>query len=317
MKTKSYLLYPCLSLMLGLGLETETRLDAADATSVAPIPGIKIDRQPEDVLARYGEPATFGVKAGPDAATYQWSYNLIDLPGETRPILKIAKVAKKHLGAYSCVISMPSNEGQPEARRTEIVSLTAYHKIGTKIILEGMVVPIFSLPYAPSVDMLVDPNARISPLSPELGDSPLIYAVGGARNARYVLGADRHLLQFASASTNQFTIDYLPPAGGSGSASGCVPAYKCYFNFRKTVAPYGWLPAAGVTSGTARHLQSSQTVVKWFVGVTKGNCGTGGMVTVPFTSSTDAHRFTVYCPSSTFSTCLTGVQQLELTGFQP
>jgi hypothetical protein len=307
-------------LVLGLALSTAGTVIAAEELAVAK--KLKIIKHPEDKLVKYGEGTVFSVVAEGEGASYQWIHNLQPMPGKTKPTLDIGKVSQKDLGVYACLVSTSAENDQPQTELSEIVALTGYKETKKKtILLECVVIPVAT--FIP-VFQLTDPDAisaRVHPRSRTIAtESPLMYAMADLRFPLNSGRAESAPLFFASVplGTNLFTVDYLPPATGGGPGSGtCPPAYKCAFHFKKTPSNLGWQPQPGVTPVTARHLQSSQTVVRWYVG-TQNQCGGAtGMATINNPNPNGLYKFTVYCPTATFGTCLTGLQQLELTGFLP
>jgi hypothetical protein len=303
-----------------LGSATNTIYSAESKINYPPIKQLLIEESPMDQVVKYSESVHFNIRAslkgeqGP--ISYQWMHNFTPMEGETKPTLMIGKVSKRDLGVYTCVVSTVHDKehDQPEIKASEPVSLMAFNVLGGKIVVDAYLLSVCD--FIPEQLDLKAPvqKAGNSPSFPVASESAVRYAFNRLNGPRY----DNPPLYFVSGGTNQITIDYYPPAGGSGSGSGtCPPPYRCYFNFRKTSSPYGWLPAAGATTGSARHLQSTQTVVKWFVGTQSSGCGNNGQVNITFSNPNNVYRFTVYCPSSVFATCLTGLQQLELTGFQP
>jgi hypothetical protein len=306
MKTKSYLRY--IFFALGLGLSLNGNVSAVELDQIPPRKKINIDKQPEDQLVKYGQAAQFEVVADiKKGASYQWTHNLMPIPDATKPILSINKVSRKHLGSYACIITV-EEEDQPVSRLSDPVTLTAYKTWEKKLIVEYYVIGISQVPFVK--DDVISARTRAA-------EDQLRYAVADLRFPLYSRETDSAPLRFVSGtmSTNSFSVDYLS-AGGAGTGSGtCPPAYKCYFNFKKS-SGLGWRPEATTTPVSATHLQSSQTVVKWFMG-TQSGCGSGGTVTINNPNTNGLYKFTVYCPTAIFSSCLTGLQQLQLTGLIP
>jgi hypothetical protein len=333
MKTQPFLVGACLVLSAALTLAQES---SPGKGSNPPLKKIVIEEQPVEQLVKYGQSVHFNIRAalkgegGP--VRYQWTHNFLPIEGATRPTLLIGKVSRSDLGVYACVVSTQHDAGhdQPEVQPSELVSLVGYSKVGNAVVVEGFFMPLCE--FKPEVVPFKGPNQKASnnPRHDLNRDTDLLYAM----NDRGTLSSGRNSgsaplyfgnssaatpLYFASSiqSTQSFTVYPVGPVGGAGPAAlnSCPPAYKCYFNFRKTVSPFGWLPSAGTATGKAKHLQAADTIVKWFVGTQSSGCGTGE-VNITFSNPNNVYRFTVYCPSSSYSTCLTGVQQLELTGFQ-
>jgi hypothetical protein len=284
---------------------------AADIVQQAREPALAkglIRKQPEDQTVKFGADAVFRVGVEAPDAQYQWYKDFRSIPQATQATLQIENVSKKNLGTYVCVTSTKGENA--DFAMSEPVSLTAYSFKDKTILLEMWVDPMYCeimqlLPWNPPIE-----KAANLPF-PRADDSSLIYAATGMRNAFNTY--EREPALYFVESTNSITVlPYSVGAGGSAGTGNCPPQYRCVFNFRR-LPP--WAPIPGVTSGQARHVQSTATVVKFWRDTALSGCGPNGVVTIS-PLQTGGYRFAIFCPSSVFPTCPSGTHQLELTGFQ-
>ena len=285
---------------------------AADTVQQPREPGLAkglIRKQPEDKTVKFGDNATFRVGVEAPDAQYQWYKDFRPIPRATQPTLQIENVSKRNLGTYVCVASTKGENA--DFAMSEPVSLTAYSLKDKTVILEMWVDPMYCdmmqfLPWNPPIE-----KAASNLLFPG-GDNPsLIYAASAIRRAFNTY--EREPALYFANSTNSITVlPYSVGPGGSAGTTNCPPQYRCVFNFRR-LPP--WSPIPGVTSGQARHVQSTATVVKFWRDTAVSGCGANGVVTIS-PLQTGGYRFAIFCPSSVFPSCPSGTHQLELTGFQ-
>jgi hypothetical protein len=86
------------------GSEITAIYDAGFLGKCADVPPV-IFIQPLNQLVRQGSNAVFKVVAGGSGLTYQWQFNLVDLPGATNATLTLTNVQSSQAGNYSILVS--------------------------------------------------------------------------------------------------------------------------------------------------------------------------------------------------------------------
>jgi hypothetical protein len=161
---------------------------------------LQIIKSPEDVSTCEGDPATFTVTAFPEAATYQWRKDGVDLSGENASTLTINPALLADAGSYDCVVSYHSRSKTSDA---------------AELTVNG--VPVITTQPANQSAQVGD-SVTFTVVAE--GDEPLNYQW---RKRQGVFGSV--MVPIAGATQSTFTID--PVSASDSGTYDCVVSSAC------------------------------------------------------------------------------------------